>query len=71
MNARSRRVILALCTSLGAAAIVELLTGEIPWLAFAGWVIFFASLQYGYVFPEHSARCTAWLRRGGSDVKGS
>jgi len=65
MNARSHRFILALLTSLAAAAILVLFIEDVSALGFVGWAIFFASLQYAYVFPEHGARCTTWLRRVG------
>jgi hypothetical protein len=60
---RSRRVGTALLTSALAAAVMAALSAERSPLAAVGWLVFFASLQYPAVFPEHADVCRRFLRR--------
>ncbi|MGI9066026.1 MAG: hypothetical protein ACR2HX_06435 [Pyrinomonadaceae bacterium] len=56
---------IVLTGALLASALMLKLSPNSSWLAFVGWVIFFAALQLPWllVTPSAQSSCTAWLAR--------
>ena len=54
-NLRAMNVGLAIATAMIGAALALLLAGEASWLKFAGWTLFFVSLQGWLFLPQSSA----------------
>jgi len=68
MNKTTRTLVtfaIVLAGSLLASALMLRLSPNSSWLAFVGWVIFFAALQlpWLWVTPSAQTSCTAWLAR--------
>ena len=68
MNTTTRTLItfgIVLTGALLASALMLKLSPNSSWLAFVGWVIFFAALQlpWLWVTPSTQSSCTAWLAR--------
>lgn len=56
---------IVLASALLASALMLKFSPQSSWLAFAGWVVFFLSLQLPWLWikPSAQTRCTAWLTR--------
>jgi hypothetical protein len=68
MNKTGRTLIaytIVLAGALFASTLMLKFTPKSSWLAFAGWMIFFLSLQLPWLWVKPSAQstCTAWLTR--------
>jgi hypothetical protein len=66
MNKTQRSLMIlgaTLATSLAASALMLKLTPNSSWLAFAGWTVFFVSLQLPWLLikPTTLSTCTSWL----------
>jgi uncharacterized membrane protein len=68
MNKTTRMLILAgiiLASSAFASLLIQIFTTKKSWLAFVGWMIFFASSQAPALLVSRSSEraCSGWLNR--------